>query len=209
MATTMFRFEYQLAQYLQLIELVSRCVCFFLALVTLILAIIMSIYAVKYDLEGDPEASGSMFPPLFTFIFVCVSLLLNSEQIMSRAACYSTSRLKRLHPVFVVAIDLMCALGLLFSAYIVIPPVDFMRFPLIGATIWVSTALAATHLFASVFACIECDKKRLAYREQRRQEFLRVGRLRALRSARMRTDLQNELAARIQHELQVQDDLSH
>ncbi|KAI9052854.1 hypothetical protein LZ554_003127 [Drepanopeziza brunnea f. sp. 'monogermtubi'] len=210
MAPTMFRFrfEYQLVQHLQLIELISRCVCFFLAVVTLSLSVTMSIYAIKYDLEGDSEASGNMFPPLFTFIFVFVSLLVNLEQIMSRTACYSTSRLKR-HPVIVLVIDLMCALGLLFSAYVVNPPVDLMRVPLIGATNWVSTALSATHLLASVFACIECDKKRLAYREWRRQESIRVGRLRRWRSARVQTDLQNELAARIQQELQVQDDLPH
>ncbi|KAL2070517.1 hypothetical protein VTL71DRAFT_13543 [Oculimacula yallundae] len=139
----------------------------------------MTLVPSDYGSLGDFREDGGMKAPLFTFVFVGVSLILNIEEILSRISCYK-DHLRRLHPAFVLSFDLITCLGLFLSSYLVIYPTMF-QFPLARDLIWVSTALAIMHIFLFVFACIACDKWRKDYNYRKQQEAIRRGRERALR----------------------------
>ncbi|CAL3967158.1 unnamed protein product [Diplocarpon coronariae] len=162
----------------EVIELLGRGTCFCLALATLGLSIMMSIVPSDYGNHEAVEGEG-MLPPLFTFIFVAISLILNTEEIISRMPCYRI-HFRRLHPAFVLAVDIIASLGLLLSAYVVMFPAMF-QFPLVRELIWVSTALAAMHVFVSGFAGVDCNMRRRALIEQNQQAIIQRGRERALR----------------------------
>ncbi|KAK2624477.1 hypothetical protein QTJ16_006427 [Diplocarpon rosae] len=162
----------------QVIELLGRGICFCLDLTTLSLSIMMSIVPSDYGYHEALEGEV-MLPPLFTFIFVAISLILNIEEIISRMPCYRL-HFRRLHPAFVLAIDIIASLGLLLSAYVVVFPAMF-QFPLVRELIWVSTALAIMHVLLSGFACVDCNIRRKALIEQNQQAIIQRGRERALR----------------------------
>ncbi|CZS88875.1 uncharacterized protein RCO7_14132 [Rhynchosporium graminicola] len=139
----------------------------------------MTIVPSDYGNLGDFRGGGGMKAPLFTFIFVALSLVLNIEQIISRISCYNR-HMGRLHPALVLCFDLLTCLGLLFSSYFIIYPTMY-QFPLAKDLIWVSTVLAILHIFLFVFACIACDNWRKNYNYRNQQEVIRRGRERALR----------------------------
>ncbi|KAL5330062.1 hypothetical protein ACEPPN_003586 [Leptodophora sp. 'Broadleaf-Isolate-01'] len=100
------------------------------------MAIVPSDYGNPEDFRGD----DGMKAPLFTYVFVAVSLVLNTEEILGQLSCYGT-HIRRLHPGLVLVFDLITCLGLFLSSYLVIFPTMF-QFPLAKDLIWVSTALA-------------------------------------------------------------------
>ncbi|KAG4417236.1 hypothetical protein IFR04_009606 [Cadophora malorum] len=100
----------------------------------------MTIVPRDYGSPGDFRGGDGMKAPLFTYIFVAVSLVLNTEETLSQLSCYK-NHFRRLHPGFVLVFDLITILGLFLSSYLVVFPTMF-QFALARDLIWVSTALA-------------------------------------------------------------------
>ncbi|KAH7355151.1 hypothetical protein BKA65DRAFT_549218 [Rhexocercosporidium sp. MPI-PUGE-AT-0058] len=139
----------------------------------------MTILPNDYGNPGDFRGGDGMKAPLFTFVFVAVSLALNSEEILSQISCYKT-HIRRLHPGLLLIFDLITCLGLFLSSYLVMFP-TMIQFPLAKDLISVSTALAIMHFFLFVVACVACDKWRKDHIYRNQQEAIRRGRERALR----------------------------
>lgn len=84
---------------------------------------------------------------------VGLSMLLDIEQVVSHVSCCYGDCIQKLHPAFVFVFDLICAMGLLLSAFLVIPVAEFTEVTIVKEMVGISTGLASVLLSCLVNGC--------------------------------------------------------